>query len=35
MLTKKEREEIAERLRDCSEADYYDFYEAVTGLRAL
>lgn len=31
MLTKKEREEIAERLRDCPEADYYDFYEAVTG----
>lgn len=31
MLTKQERAEIAERLRDCSEADYYDFYEAVTG----
>lgn len=31
MLTKQEREEIAERLRDCPEADYYDFYEAVTG----
>ena len=31
MLTKKEREEIAERLKDCHEADYYDFYEAVTG----
>lgn len=31
MLTKQEREAIAERLRDCSEADYYDFYEAVTG----
>ena len=31
MLTKKEREEIAERLRDCPEADYSDFYEAVTG----
>lgn len=34
MLTKKEREEIAERLRDCPEADYYDFYEAVTGEEA-
>ena len=31
MLTKKERETIAERLRNCNEADYYDFYEAVTG----
>ena len=31
MLTKKEREAIAERLRDCPEADYYSFYEAVTG----
>lgn len=31
MLTKQERAEIAERLRDCPEADYYDFYEAVTG----
>ncbi len=31
MLTKRERAEIAERLRDCPEADYYDFYEAVTG----
>lgn len=31
MLTKQERAEIAERLKDCPEADYYDFYEAVTG----
>lgn len=31
MLTKRERAEIAERLKDCHEADYYDFYEAVTG----
>lgn len=31
MLTKQERAEIAERLKDCLEADYYDFYEAVTG----
>lgn len=31
MLTKRERAEIAERLKDCPEADYYDFYEAVTG----
>ena len=31
MLTKQERAEIAERLKDCHEADYYDFYEAVTG----
>ena len=31
MLTKKERETIAERLRNCNEADYYDFYEAVAG----
>lgn len=31
MLTKRERAEIAERLRDCPEEDYYDFYEAVTG----
>lgn len=31
ILTKQEREAIAERLRDCPEADYYDFYEAVTG----
>ena len=31
MLTKQERAAIAERLRDCPEADYYDFYEAVTG----
>lgn len=31
MLTKEERETIAERLRNCNEADYYDFYEAVTG----
>lgn len=29
MLTKKERETIAERLRNCNEADYYDFYERV------
>lgn len=32
MLTKQERAEIAERLKDCPEADYYDFYEAVTGV---
>lgn len=25
MLTKQERSEIAERLKDCPEADYYDF----------
>ena len=31
MLTKQERAEIAERLRECPDADYYDFYEAVTG----
>lgn len=31
MLTKQECAEIAERLKDCPEADYYDFYEAVTG----
>lgn len=31
MLTKQERAEIAERLKDFPEADYYDFYEAVTG----
>ena len=31
MLTKEERETIVERLRNCNEADYYDFYEAVTG----
>ena len=31
MLTKEERAEIAERMRNCNEADYYDFYEAVTG----
>ena len=31
MLTKQEREAIAESLRDCPEANYYDFYEAVTG----
>lgn len=34
MLTKQERAEIAERLKDCPEADYYDFYEAVTGAKA-
>lgn len=31
MLTKQERAEIAERLKDYSEGDYYDFYEAATG----
>jgi hypothetical protein len=31
MLTKEERKTIAERLRNCNESDYYDFYEAVTG----
>lgn len=31
MLTKEERETIVERLRNCNEANYYDFYEAVTG----
>lgn len=31
MLTKQERAEIAEKLRECPDADYYDFYEAVTG----
>lgn len=31
MLTKQEHAEIAERLKGCPEADYYDFYEAVTG----
>nr|DAK44297.1 MAG TPA: hypothetical protein [Caudoviricetes sp.] len=33
MLTKEERETIAERLRNRNEADYYDFYEAVTGAK--
>lgn len=31
MLTKQERAAITERLRDCPEADYYSFYEAMTG----
>lgn len=31
MLTKQEREAIAESLRECPEAEYYSFYEAVTG----
>lgn len=35
MLAKQERAEIAERLKDCPEADYYDFYEAVTGAETF
>lgn len=31
MLTKQEREKIAERLRDITVFDHYGFYEAVTG----